>query len=201
MKLKNLISIFILMSLLWQTSLNACTAMSFQDANNKTWFLKSFDFDDYHGYVFVNQRNVLKKALSLNYFQHSKMWLSKYASITFNQISRDFPYGGINEKGLGMEILWLDDTVYPSWTFINTINESQVIQYILDTSASTEEVIANLNKVQLAEVYAPVHYMICDTSADCRAIEFLDGKLVSPKWKKKKRSSFKTPFTKKISQG
>jgi choloylglycine hydrolase len=27
-------------------------------------------------------------------------WISKYGSITFNQYGREFPTGGMNEKGL-----------------------------------------------------------------------------------------------------
>jgi Penicillin V acylase and related amidases len=40
-------------------------------------------------------------------------WISKYGSITFNQSGREFPHGGINEKGLVIEQMWLDEAAYP----------------------------------------------------------------------------------------
>lgn len=108
-----------------------------------------------------------------------KAWKSKYASITYNQISRDFPYGGINEAGLGMEILWLDGTNYgdPKESK-KLINESQIIQFVLDTSSNTEEAISAVMEVGIQPMMAKVHYMICDTQNDCRVLEYLNGKRV-----------------------
>lgn len=40
---------------------------------------------------------------------------SKYGSITFNQYRKEFPIGGMNEKGLVIEALWLNENnVSPS---------------------------------------------------------------------------------------
>lgn len=169
-----LITITILVSSKGQT----CTSIANTDSDGNIWVSKSFDYHSGTGYLFVNKRNVQKKSLTLT-LSLGKAWTSKYASITFNQVSRNFPYGGINEAGVNMEILWLAQTQYPPREKISqTINESQVIQYILDTAGSTKEAVERIKSVEIVPIMATVHYMICDKSGECVAVEYLDGKLV-----------------------
>ncbi|MEL6719395.1 MAG: hypothetical protein AAFP82_11815 [Bacteroidota bacterium] len=55
------------------------------------------------GYFLVNRRGVLKKAFRIGYNKRVK-WTSKYGSVTFNQVAQDMPNGGMNEKGLVIEV-------------------------------------------------------------------------------------------------
>jgi choloylglycine hydrolase len=104
-------------------------------------------------------------------------WTSKFGSITFNQYGRDFPQGGMNEAGLVIEILWLNDTVYTDDDHRIPMDPTHWIQYQLDTSASVEEVIESFERVQLQASYT-VHFFITDRTGEAASIEFLDGKLV-----------------------
>ncbi len=61
----------------------------------------------------INQRNLEKVAL-VDLAEKPAKWISKFGSITFNQIGRDLPYGGMNENGLVVEQMTLDQTVYLS---------------------------------------------------------------------------------------
>jgi len=83
---------------------------SFVLKNGKTILLgKNFDWTFDQGYIIKNIRNTTKVA----YYTHNgapASWTSKYGSITFNQNGKEMPYGGMNEKGLVVEMLWLDDT-------------------------------------------------------------------------------------------
>lgn len=171
-KIKTLMSLFISFQLI--TTNYACEALSFVDSKKDIWMSKDFMYDFGAGRVFINQRNVQKTSFSLAW-KRAK-WQSKYASVTFNQPARDFPFGGMNEKGLGMEILW-HNAEFPTDGTGHVINESQLIQYVLDMSATTEEAIDLIKSVHIKRIYAYVHYMICDTTNDCRVIEYLDGKI------------------------
>ncbi len=168
--------ISILLILLYMQQAFTCTTMAMQNEKKQTVVMKSFDFHFDQGYVFINKKNVMKRSLTLS-MNLGKAWSSKYGSITFNQISRNFPYGGMNEKGLNMEIMWLDETQYPDVEH-STINESQVIQYILDTAATTDEALEKLKDVSIVPIMATVHFMICDRSDKCAVVEYLNGKQV-----------------------
>ncbi len=169
---------FVLILAIFVEQVLACTTISYVDNNNDVWVLKSFDFDNGSGRVFINQRNVMKKTLvpSKAYFSFKK-WKSKYMSVTFNQASRDYPYGGMNEEGLSVEIMWYDYTQYSYEKGKKLINESQVIQYLLDTRKNAKEAIEAIKEVNIIPFFAKVHYMICDKSNICYAVEFLNNKI------------------------
>jgi choloylglycine hydrolase len=138
---------------------------------------RTFDWSLGHGLMMINKRGMAKTGLALPPNTPAK-WVSKYGSLTFNQVGREFPYGGMNENGLMIEILWLDTTQFPAAGAKPSTNESQWIQYQLDTSGSTAELIQNLNKVQIATAFAEVHYFVCDASRQCATIEGIGGNFV-----------------------
>lgn len=143
---------------------------------------KSYDFIFGHGLLTVNKRNVRKIALppqDIKLLKYSAEWKSKYGSVTFNQFSVELPSGGINEKGLTIEQMWLVDGKYPEIENKPFVNELQWIQYQLDNYASVSEVIQNLNKVQIIATASTIHYMVCDSTGECTLISPVKGKLVS----------------------
>src|SRR4051812_40311453 len=98
---------------------------------------KNFDWDNGDGVVVTNARGSKKFGLTLNPFEDHAVWTSRYGSLSFNQVARDFPFGGINEKGLMIEILWLFENSMASEAGSRpAVNESQWIQYHLDRAAS-----------------------------------------------------------------
>ena len=182
--MRNLKKVIIVLIFLHQSifKVMSCTTVSYADNNNKVWVIKSFDFHNGNGKLFINKKNVQKRSLALG--GEGARWVSKYGSITFNQVARNYPFGGMNEVGLNMEILWLEETIYPPLlNKKNLINESQVIQYILDRAATVNEAIKLIKQIQIEQILAPVHYMICDSVNECSSIEFLDKKLIIHKMK------------------
>lgn len=147
---------------------------------------KSYDwfFDLSHGAAFVNQRGVAKDAFALDLSQNPlkgvpMSWTSRYMSTTFNQFGREFPMGGMNEAGLVIEILQLPESKTPDKSDARPyVNESQWIQYALDSYATVEEVVAGFNDVRIATVFVGAHYFVCDQASACAVVEFLDGKAV-----------------------
>lgn len=120
-----------------------------------------------------NNRGQQKYAYGFRGGNHAK-WTSKYGSVTFNQIGKEFPYGGINEKGLAVEQLWLTESYYQD-NKNSVISELEWIQYQLDNYSSVAEVLENLNSLTIKPI-ATIHYFIADQSGQSAVIDFIEGK-------------------------
>jgi choloylglycine hydrolase len=143
-------------------------------------FGKNYDWDVSEGMLVVNKRNVAKASTSVANAAATPAlrWTSRHGSVTFNQYGREFPNGGINEAGLVIELMWLNDTRYPDSDARPALGCLQWIQYQLDTAAMVREVLASDGKVRISSS-AAVHYLVADRHGDVAAVEFLDGRLVA----------------------
>jgi len=101
---------------------------------------KNLDWILDEGLLIVNKKGVSKRAMVLDPTEKTAQWVSRYGSVTFNQYGREMPMGGMNEAGLVVESLWLDNTRNPqpderpgliSWP-----------QYQLDNCRTVAEVVA-----------------------------------------------------------
>lgn len=169
--------VFALISLPACFESNGCTTFCIKDDKNLV-LGKSFDFFTGVGHVVINNRNVKKSSFSIP-FEKQFSWTSKYGSLTFNQLGREFPYGGINEKGLVIEQMWLADTKYPEMDQRYGLFELQWIQYQLDNSTTIEDVLATDAMIRISKMSGPIHFLVCDAQGHIATIEFLDGKMVS----------------------
>jgi penicillin V acylase-like amidase (Ntn superfamily) len=139
---------------------------------------KSYDWHLDHALVIVNKRGVAKKALKWRPGDTPAEWTSRYGSVTFNQYGRDLPNGGMNEAGLVVEVLWLDETKYAEPDDRPVVSELQWIQMQLDRHATLAEVEASAHAVRIHSDAARVHYLVCDKVGKCLSIEMLGGKAV-----------------------
>jgi choloylglycine hydrolase len=137
---------------------------------------KGYDWTVSVGLVVVNKRGLEKVALVGD--DNPARWTSTYGSVTFNQYGRELPVGGINEKGLVLEVLWLDESAYPAPDERPALDCLQWVQYMLDTCATAEEVVVALESVRIAGDTARIHYFVADVAGGCAVVEFLDGKAV-----------------------
>lgn len=153
----------------------ACTTFCLQRGPAGV-FGKNYDWHIGDGLVVVNKQGVEKRSI-LRPAENPARWTSKYGSVTFNQYGREFPSGGMNEKGLVVELMWLDATRYPPPDGRPALNCLEWIQYQLDTSDSVQAVLANAAKLRIASE-AGLHYLVCERSGRCATVEFLNGKLV-----------------------
>jgi penicillin V acylase-like amidase (Ntn superfamily) len=152
----------------------ACTAF----LQNGTLAAKNLDWHLDEGLLIVNKKGVSKVAMVLNPMEKTAQWVSKYGSVTFNQYGREMPMGGMNEAGLVIESLWLDNTRLPqpderpgviAWS-----------QYQLDNSRTVAEVIATDAKIRISPTMPmPLHFFVADGEGNAAVVEFLDGKLVA----------------------
>jgi hypothetical protein len=82
----------------------------------------------------------------------------------------------MNEKGLVIEILQLSESeLIPASDPRPYVNESQWIQYSLDTFASTAELVEHLAEIRVASIVVGAHYFVCDLGGDCAVVEYLKG--------------------------
>ena len=91
---------------------SACTTFCLRDGG-RIVFGKNYDWSVGDGLLVVNKRGVARKA-DAESDPRPASWTSKYGSVTFNQYGRDFPSGGMNEKGLAIELMWLEGSRYPA---------------------------------------------------------------------------------------
>jgi choloylglycine hydrolase len=161
---------------------NACTTF-FIHKNGQMIFGRNYDWITGTGMVCSNLRGLAKTSMKTP-DGTSITWVSTYGSITFNQYGKEFPTGGMNEKGLVVELMWLDDTKYPDADARPAIGVLQWIQYQLDCCATIDEIIATDNKLRITSKNgAPLHYLVADMNGNVATIEFLKGKMVVHKGK------------------
>lgn len=153
----------------------ACSLFSFRSEQGQFLIGHNYDWYRSEAVAVINKRGVSKTGL-LAPFDREKVqtWVSKYASLTINQFEINHPTFGINEKSLYIGIAWLDeaqsiDSEKPA------LNEAQIAQYLLDTTADVEEALSAVQQIHVKKVFAPVHYLLCDTKT-CGILEFFNGK-------------------------
>jgi penicillin V acylase-like amidase (Ntn superfamily) len=178
--MKKLLALFLLV--LYAPFSFACSTFLLA-RDGKFVFGRNYDWVSGNGMVVVNARGVQKTSF-VPEGEKAVTWASKCGSITFNQFGKEFPHGGINEKGLVVELMWLDETTYPKADERAAMNELQWIQYQLDNFATVEEVIASNKTVRISEKEAvPLHYLVADASGNAATIEFINGQLVAHRGK------------------
>ena len=159
----------------------ACTATYIEKSRI---MLKSYDWHDGAGVLYFNPKGIRRHAFpheslqgkqSIRSSAHS--WNTLFASVSFNQYGRGFPNGGINERGLAIEVLWLNETEYVERDRRPYLNELEWVQYVLDTCESVKQIEALVTKVRISPIHGQIHYFFCDQSGDCGALEFIKGSM------------------------
>jgi penicillin V acylase-like amidase (Ntn superfamily) len=144
---------------------------------------RSYDWSYGEGMVVVNKSCQLKTAFT--YWDESRnnlaSWTSKYGSMTFVQYGREIAFDGMNEAGLVVSELWLEESRYPSVDSRPSISLDQYVQYLLDNFGTVDEIIASDALVRLRPLpsnFTKIHFFAADRSGDCIVVEFLEGKMV-----------------------
>lgn len=165
--------IFTLLLLFTYGSSHACTTFCLKK-NGQVIFGRNYDWVTGAGIIHTNQRGLLKQTTGNTKFQ----WTSKYGSITFNQYGKEFPTGGMNEKGLVVELMWLDGTKYPMPDDRPELGVLRWIQYQLDNHSTVSEVVSSDKQIRIQQFDTPLHYLVADAGGDVASIEFIDGKMM-----------------------
>ncbi|HEX6125829.1 MAG TPA: linear amide C-N hydrolase [Pyrinomonadaceae bacterium] len=164
----------ILLSSFLLSDIYACTTFCLKNKSDVI-FGKNYDWMIGDGMIFLNKRGVSKMSSEET---NPAKWVSKHGSVTFNQYGWESPSGGMNEEGLVIELMWLDDTRYPAADERPAIDVLEWIQFNLDTAATAEDVVKNSEAVRISSP-VKLHYLVNDRNGNTATIEFLDGKLVA----------------------
>lgn len=164
----------------------ACTGFFVQGSSHPI-VAKNLDWMFEQGYIYINKRNVEKRAALIGK-QNGVQWVSKYMSLTLTQDGIDFPWEGMNEAGLTVNVFQLPHSLVPFPSDPRpAIEVTQWIQYILDTSKNVNEAIQNAQTVRVSQTarensdsYGPettAHYLVCDVTSKCAVFEYIDREL------------------------
>ena len=145
--------------------------------NGQMVFGRNYDWVAGTGLLCTNHRGMVKTSFKVEDGEPIQ-WVSKYGSLTFNQYGKEFPTGGMNEKGLVVELMWLNETRYPKKDERPAVNVLQWIQYQLDNAATVAEVIASDKLLRITNDGTPLHYLVADAGGHVATIEFLNGRMV-----------------------
>lgn len=159
---------------------HSCTAFSIKKGDI-IFYGENYDWHVKEGLIVVNKRGVKKSPQVFGAGdQITATWISKYGSVTFNTLGREYFHGGMNTKGLLVTGLILRGSQYPQVDSRGAVSHAQYKQYLLDNCSTIEEVMAVQSKIR---IYArnqnyPIHFFIADATGQCAVIEFLNGKRV-----------------------
>jgi penicillin V acylase-like amidase (Ntn superfamily) len=174
MKLRFNFIVLLLLILSSKQNFAQCTSFCFT-TNDTILFGNNLDWHVGDGLVVVNKRNVSKTAA---WFTNPASWTSKYGSITVNQWGREFPSRGINEAGLVVGEMTLNETRFPNPDSRSAVSLEQWIQYQLDSHATIEEVIESNSEIRIDLNEYHSHFLVADSTGNCVSMEWINGELV-----------------------
>lgn len=152
--------------------LHACSTFCVR-LDGRSYFGRNYDFEIGDGMLLVNPSGLRKKGIQPG----GPAWTARFGSVTFNQFGRDHPMGGMNERSLVVELMWLDEAKYPPPDGRPPLGVLEWIQYQLDTAATVQDVLDSLKRVRI-QGRVPLHYLVSDADGRSATIEYLDGRLV-----------------------
>lgn len=163
-------------------SLTGCTTFSIVQETARI-FGKNYDWNIGDGMVVINRRGLIRGGDSTRPVEGvpsrpAMSWKAKYGSVTFNQYGVGHPIGGMNERGLVVETMWVKTARYPADNHAPAVGVLDWVQYQLDRHATVEEVLGHLRDMVIASKI-PVHFHVADTTGASAIIEFIDGKLIT----------------------
>ncbi len=163
---------------------------------------RNLDWTDGQAFVVRHERGVKKEADLLQDDDdddfNSAEWVSRYGSITFDVVETNLLYGqinipvdGMNENGLWVSSLWLDDNNGKVVNKVNfkrpSINNWELVGYLLDNCANVDDALSAIKNVQIisfnyADMSVNLHFIMADSSGNVAVVDILpDNEIVVEK--------------------
>jgi len=178
-----LFRLILLCPFIYSTSGKACSAFLLTGKNHNIIGFNE-NWKTMPGMIIVNKREVVKRNISwqdltTDQQQHTQQWSSKFGSVTFNLLGYDFPCYGVNEKGLFLVELYLEESSKVYNPKQPNMFWAQWIQYQLDNYKSVKEVVEHLNDGPNIDWWpnaAGSHFFLIDAKGNFATIALLNGK-------------------------
>ncbi len=186
-KLKKIVSLSFAFILLY-TSSYACTGITLKSndggfvvARTVEWALN----DAQHNQILVVPRNKNFVGQTPDGF-NGKKWNGKYGFVTLTAYGQPYGPDGLNEEGLYVGVYYLPDfaeyAIYDKSSAENSMSVGDLMQWMLSSFKTVDEIIANLNSVIVVNVdnkefggaALPFHFKIVDPSGNSKIIEIVN---------------------------
>jgi len=135
------------------------------------------------GLVVVNPRGTAKQGIGWSMLNPLGMvtpafgWVSRYGSVTYNNMGKEFPDGGMNEAGLYVGEMNYYFTEYPKDKGLVRLYHNQWVQYLLDNFATVDQVLADLSRV-VPDGHNRWQFFVADARGNAATITFFKGQAV-----------------------
>jgi choloylglycine hydrolase len=118
---------------------------------------------------------------------NGKKWNGKYGFVTLTAYGQPYGPDGLNEEGLYVGVYYLPDfaeyAIYESAKAENSMSVGDLMQWMLSSFKTVDEVIANLNTIIVVNVdnkefggaALPFHFKIVDPSGKSKIIEIVNN--------------------------
>ncbi len=183
------ITAFTLALLMFNTSVSPCTGITlkcndggFVVARTVEWALN----DAQHNKILVVPRN--KKFIGQTpQGYNGKKWDGKYGFVTLTAYGQPYGPDGLNEEGLYVGVYYLPDfaeyAIYDSAKAENSMSVGDLMQWMLSSFRTVDEIVANLKNVIVVNVdnkefggaALPFHFKIVDPSGNSKIIEIVNN--------------------------
>jgi penicillin V acylase-like amidase (Ntn superfamily) len=148
------------------------------DGDGGPLFGRNYDFEFGEAMLVLNPRGLAKTSATEGAAgPRPATWTARFGSLTFNQYGVGFPTGGVNERGVVVELLWLAGARYPDADARPTVSTLEFIQYLLDQAATLDEALRAAAEVRIRGA-TPLHFLVSDREGRTATVEFLEGRLV-----------------------
>jgi len=152
----------------------ACTSFVLPGPDGPV-FATNLDNRLFEGLVYVNKRGMTKSGWEAGTTGEYARWPSRYGSVTFNFAGYQIAWAGMNEAGLVLSTMFLDETQVPDPDERPGLESGFWMQYQLDNCATVDDVVAAAGLVRMTKTVD--HYLVCDARGAIAVIEFLDGRM------------------------
>lgn len=164
----------------WCLSPSPCRSCSSFVVENRGHAIFGTNYDNTiaPGLLFVNKRGLKKATWSSDIGGGPFRWAARYASVTFTVGGYQHAWAGMNERGLVLSTMALGATELPQPDQRPSLDWGPLwMQYILDTCATIEDVMAADDLVRIAHTVD--HYLVTDRSGNAMVVELLEGEMVT----------------------
>lgn len=188
---KILIAFVLSFMMICSTTAQACTSITLHGEDGTIVHARTLEWGEFdlfprldvvpEGFVFNAEKMPDGKA--------GMKWKTKYGFVGISLLKKNAYMDGLNEKGLAAGMLYLPGfSTYPDYMpkkSSSSMAPTDLLGYVLSTSATIAEARAVLSKVNVAPVVepalgfpAPLHIVVTDKTGTSIVVEFIKGKMV-----------------------
>lgn len=170
------------------TNVYPCTGITLKSKDGGVVVSRTVEWalnDAQHNKILVVPRNKEFKGQTPQGY-NGKTWTGKYGFVTLTAYGQPYGPDGLNEEGLYVGVYYLpgfaEYSVYDSTKANQSMSVGDLMQWMLSSFKTVDEIVANLNSVVIVNVdnkdfggaELPFHFKIVDPSGSSKIIEIVN---------------------------